>query len=1124
MFSRSQTGHKGNYYAASSPHHEIILCKRFETDENPGGLLNDRCGRFATTGFDYARHHANLFAPGGTISHLPPSLFVADVCSAKGPWGMRNRHSAACKKPMGAALIPGGHPEKRDWNVKKTTLTALKVGAAPLVLGMAFISSTAYAQDNAKVDCSATPNDPTCAETGQIVVTGSILRRTNTETASPVTVLSTEALEQRGINTVAEGLQRLSANGSGTLSEGWNNGNNFASGAQAVSLRGLTVQKTLTVFNGLRMAPYPLADDGHRNFVDLQTVIDPVIERVEVLKDGASSTYGADAVAGVVNVIQKREIKGIHLNVSGGATEHGDGGEQRIDLSAGYGDLQEQGFNVYIAGSYRKNDVIWARDRDFPFNTGNNSQICNSSGSCMAIPTRWYIFGMNHDGSLGGSTVPLAPIVAPATAGGTRTGQYQLLNSDCSAFNSFAQTPGTAASWAPYASVCQADTKKIYQTLRPSTEKYGFAARATVKIGDKAEAYVSGNYLHLNTYSQLTPAAFNNQTTPPGQVTFNPIVLPVYVCAAGVGTINPATGVNTSTGCTAANGTLNPNNPFAAAGSNAIIRGRYDLPQTVETNARSLRAEAGVRGTFGADDRGTYQVEFTASEVKLDRISDNYIIPQRLADVIATGAYNFAQPWLNTQAVRDYVAPRNTKTSTSNLWQAQMTLGYKLADLAGGPLQVAGGLSYRHEAINDQSANPANVAHPYDRYYTINAVGAVGSRNVKSAFYEVSVPLIEQLELSGSGRYDDYSSGQKNFSPKFGAKFKPIQQLLLRGTWSKGYRIPSFNEAFGLPTTGYTNLSVNCTTFAAFCASHGNNTYATGSYSLGRTSVGNPALNPEKSTGWTLGAVLEPIRGLSLTVDYYNIKVKDVIGNISAADQTAALTAYLNSGNTAAVPGVTVIPGVADPAFPTARALPGFIQFSFQNADKEETQGLDFGMDFNRRIGAVRWVSSLDANYTIKYQVVRKDGSVERYDGSLSPCDYTSCSGTPKWRGSWSNTFTMGKVSLNGTVYYTAGYDLASVDYGGVPGNCLASIGASVVTYQDGTPVSCHTKGTWNVDLGAIVKVTDNFTIYGNLLNAFNIKPPFDPSAAYSIFNYNPAWGQANVVGRAFRIGAKVDF
>jgi iron complex outermembrane receptor protein len=217
----------------------------------------------------------------------------------------------------------------------------------------------------------------------EVIVTGSILRRTDTETPSPVTVLSAESLEQRGINTVSEAVQRLSANNAGTIQQGWNTGFNFASGANAPALRGLTVQATLSVADGLRMAPYPLADDGQRNFVDLNTIPSAIVERIEVLRDGASSTYGADAIAGVINVITKQEIQGLHLGGSYALSEAGGGDENRVDLTWGHGSLESEGYNFYISGEYQKQDVLWARDRDYPFNTGDLTRICNDAGSCM---------------------------------------------------------------------------------------------------------------------------------------------------------------------------------------------------------------------------------------------------------------------------------------------------------------------------------------------------------------------------------------------------------------------------------------------------------------------------------------------------------------------------------------------------------------------------------------------------------------------------------------------------------------------------------------------------------------------------------------------------------------------
>jgi iron complex outermembrane receptor protein len=1010
--------------------------------------------------------------------------------------------------------------------------------ATSVIAGMA-ISAPVYAQtapqpapEADEVAAQTDPNAPAPGEAAAgtavdtsgnetIVVTGSILRRTTTETPSPVTVLSSESLEQRGINTVSEGLQRVSANNAGTINSGWNNGSNFATGANAVSLRGLTVQSTLTIFNGLRMAPYPLADDGHRNFVDSQTIPIGIVDRIEVLRDGASSTYGADAVAGVVNIITKKEIQGIHLDGSYGVSERGDADEWRIAGNVGYGDIDTQGYNVYIGGEYQKNDPLFARDRGYPFNTSDLSGICNPNDATDCL-NNGITFGISKNGKVttGSTIAPIfAPYDVPTSNGAGRSGVYSLApGQSCGTYglggvtlNDYQQhANGGALTYAP--EQCQQDFRNMYSTLLPEITRWGVSGRVTARIGDNAEVWAEGNYYQVNTHTALSPLAFAGQTTPPGAVVFSPVYLPVYVCADGVGDLLA------NNGCDDTNGVLNPNNPFAADGQFARLNARYDRPRDISSRSRALRGAMGVSGSFLDDFR--YTADFTVSNVQLDIIQKNFLIPQRLMDVIADGSYNFINPSQNSEEIRDYIAPTNRTRSNSDLWQAQGTIAKDLFQLPGGPLQVAIGVAYRHESIDNPSANPANDAHPFDRYYSVNAVGAAGSRNVKSAFFEIGAPIIDKLEVNLSGRYDKYSSGQKNFSPKIGAKFTPIKEVMLRGTWSKGFRIPSFNESFGLPTTGYITQSVDCSEQAAFCAAHGGNNYATQPYSIGLTSTGNPSLDPEKSTSYTLGAVFEPVRNLSFTVDYWNIKVKNLIGGV---DYSGIPDLYYANNGVVNIPGVTVRPQLPDPEHPGALPLLGFIEYSFQNADSQNVSGIDLGANFKRDLGPVTWISSAEASYLIKFEKKFDNGVVQRYDGTLSPCDVTSCSGAPKWRGSWQNTFDFGRASLTATAYYTSGYDLASIDYGGIKGDCEGSIGGSVVAFPSGTPVLCHAKDTWNVDLAGDFKVTDQITIYGNVLNVFDIKAPFEPSGGYSINKFNPSWAMANVLGRYFRIGARFD-
>ena len=965
----------------------------------------------------------------------------------------------------------------------------------------------------------------------EVIVTGSILRRTDAETPSPVTVISSEQLEQRGINTIAEAVQRLSSNNAGTIQAGWNTGFNFASGATAPALRGLTVQNTLSVADGLRIAPYPLADDGQRNFVDLNTVPSAIVERIEVLRDGASSTYGADAIAGVVNVITKKEIQGLHIGGSTALSEAGGGDENRLDVTWGIGSLESEGYNFYISGEYQKQDVLWARDREYPFNSTNLSRMCGASGSCMTNLNQNGVTPELGDtpGSFNGLiSVPgvslVRPIADPVATGGA--GRYQYLNAGagCRQWPTVTITANQSAT-SPL-SICEVDIQDAWIMLSPEIRRSGLSMRFTANVGENAQFYTMGNFYKTDTFAQFTPLGFNGALPPPNPANLAAanVDLPVYVCSQGVGTFN-----GVGTGCNATNGALNPYNPFAAAGQRAQLLLRMPFGRSVETSSRAIRAVAGVDGSFGTDQGWRYSANFTTSEIGLDRDQGNFPIPQKIWDVAAQGTFNFSDPYANSQEIWDYIAPKKSTHSVSQLWQLQGTIAKDLVDLPGGAMQAALGASYREESIDAPSGNPANLGAPYSRYYSLNAVGTAGSRDVKSAFFELNAPVFKQLELAASGRFDEYSTGQSNFSPKFGFKYTPIEQLALRGTFSKGFRIPSFNESFGLPTTGFVGRVTGCSavppTYPAFCAAHGNNAYAMNAYTLGLTQTGNPDLEPEESTSFTAGLVFEPMSNLNVTLDYWQIEVENLITGVT--DTSAVEAAYYANNGVVNIPGFIVTPGIPDPAFPNALPVLGFVESSFANQDKQEVSGIDFGANLTVPLGeSVTWRSSIDASYLAKYELTTDAGAVLRYDGTLSPCNITSCSGAPKWRGSWQNTFEFGNAAVSLTGYYTSGYDTASIDFGGVEGDCLgnAAAGASTLAYVDGTPVLCNAKATWNADLTARYKIGDKYTIYADVLNVFDISAPFEPSAAYSLFQYNPAWAGPNIMGRYFRVGAKIDF
>jgi iron complex outermembrane receptor protein len=653
--------------------------------------------------------------------------------------------------------------------------------------------------------------------------------------------------------------------------------------------------------------------------------------------------------------------------------------------------------------------------------------------------------------------------------------------------------------------------------LQPDIRREGLSGRFTADVNDQVRVFAMANYYRTETFASFTPIGFNGSLPPPnpaGLAAAN-VILPQYVCSTGVGTFN-----GENTGCTAANGVLNPYNLYAGLGQRAQVLLRSPNGRTVATDSRAWRAVLGVEGGFGND--WNYTANVTASEVGLTRDQSNYLIPQRIWDVAARGSFNFADPYATPAEIWDYIAPTSSEYSPSRLWSVDTTLGKELIDLRGGALEVAFGVGYRNESITATSSNPANPSAPYTRYYSINAVGTAGERDVTSAYFELSAPLFEQLELLASGRYDDYSTGQSNFSPKFGFKLTPIDMIAFRGTWSEGFRIPSFNEAFGLPTTGYVSRTVNCTTYAAFCASHGNNAYATAPYNLGLTQTGDPTLDPEESESFTFGIVFEPLRAVSFTIDYWNIEVSNLITGVTNTAPVEA--AYYANNGVVNIPGYNVIPGTPDPAFPNALPVLGFVETAYANQDRQEVSGVDFGVNFSVPMGdTVRLNSYLDISHLNSYELITDSGSVLQYAGTLSPCNVTSCSGAPEDRASWQNTLVFGNTSVSLTAYYTAGYDTASIDFGGIEGDCLGNAAnhISTVTYADGTAVNCTQDEAWNADLTIRHEFGGKYTLYGDFLNVFDIEPDFDPSAAYSLYGYNPAWQGPNMVGRYFRVGFK---
>lgn len=665
------------------------------------------------------------------------------------------------------------------------TLTKLNASVAGAALGLSLLATPALAQQ-AGAPAANAPVDTKDV----IVVTGTVSRNPAAATASPIVSLTVDDLSKRSISNVADALQTLTANNAGTDPNSWT-GFGFATGASTISLRGLNDAYTLTIFNGMRSAPYPLADDGYRNFVDINSMPISITDRIDILLDGASATYGSDAIAGVVNIIPKKQIVGFHGDLSGAISQHGDAGERRVSATYGFGDLKSQGFNVYINGEYSKNDRLMMNQRGAPFNTADQSSICGpGTNNCLA---NGVLNGIQADGSYPGFSTTTVPFVRPYTTGFAAQGPYQMLNPGmgCQDLTAYTLNASQALSNTPANNVvCQQDLVKQYRQYLPQIQRWGANLHATYDLSSNAQAYFMVNYYDVKTASQTTPLNLAGQTAAGGaQVTVNSIYLPVYVCSSGVGSVDAA-GHLVANGCNATNGSLNPNNPFAANGQLARLSLRAPIPRSTTTDAQTFRIAGGIDGTFGKD--WQYHLAGTMSSVALDVANDGYVYLAGLESAIATGSFNFVDPKSNSASAMQQIFPTERNHSISKLTEIQASLGKDLVKLPGGMANLVVTGQYRYEAIHAPSDNPPNNANPDQRYYSINAAGTDGSRTVWSAGYELTLPVTEMIKLKAEGNYDHYSAGQHAFSPKFEAEFKPISQIKLRSTFSRGFRAPSF--------------------------------------------------------------------------------------------------------------------------------------------------------------------------------------------------------------------------------------------------------------------------------------------------------------------------------------------
>ena len=915
---------------------------------------------------------------------------------------------------------------------------------------------------------------PAAPAAQQVIVTGSNVRRTDKETPSPVQVVTAEDIKNSGYTSIGDVLHNITANNMGSLSQSAPSA--FAAGGSGVALRGLTVGATLVLIDGHRMASYPMPDDGERDFVDISSIPIDTIERIEVLKDGASAVYGSDAIAGVVNVILKKSFTGLTMSAETGVSSHGDGATQHASLMTGWGNLASDGQNAYLAVEARHANAILLKNRGYLTRTDwtpyGGANLTQGTGS----------------GSVSGAS----------SGAGSGTGYLVDANGNATDYYAGCTSAQAAADSCGYTNP--------YTTLSPSTTNLDVMARYTKNLGDGWQTNFQGSMLRSEAHQV---GLYNN------------------AAATGVGSGGNGGGLNLfKFGPGAAPTPAFPDSfPFVltvpstypgnTTGDTAALvydfRDIGPLEQTVVST--SYRAVAELAGSIGDWDLNG-SVGYTRVGTKAS--FSHYIDFPALQDALNSGSY--LVDGTNSSAELNTVAPGASSTSTNELTFVSARGTRTLADLAGGPLSLGIGADFTHRQLKE--------LFPQSFVNGSQAIGiysfAEGKQTVSAAYAELVAPVTKQLEIDVAGRADHYDTTGTSFTPKAGLKFTPVREFTLRGTFSKGFRAPNPAE---IGDAGSTSGFVGNLRDPVYCPATAANPQGAPlanlpagmldpcNIALQELQLSAPHLKPEKSTSFTLGTIFEPNKTYSATLDYYHITIRNQIISVGQLGQTGL--------DDAAALGTTIY-----------RDSSGNILYDtypFINANTTTTSGVDLdvvGKYDLHEAGTLK--AEVQVSYMLQYDLTAQ-GVTYHLAGTHGPAFVSEDTGTPRTRGAFTLTWTHGPFEIAGTVNYISHYSVTDPSEG-IP-DCASAL-SSVFPNGNVPSKFCHVGSFTELNVVARYDWDKHLQIHAGVTNLLNKHAPYDLQTFGSPGNgaeqggapYNPSYHQDGAVGPMFTVGGTYTF
>lgn len=758
----------------------------------------------------------------------------------------------------------------------------------------------------------------------KFTVTGSYIPTNDTAyTAgpSPVVRLDQQVIQESGLTTVSELLQKITVSNGGSVPVS-NNATGFTPAATSVSLRGLGPEATLVLINGRRVANYPVGNGGTTAFVDLNSISLSEVDSIEVLKDGASAIYGADAVAGVVNIKMKKSIDGTEASLQYGNTTHKDSSEVIASLISG---AQTDKASAIVGFNYYKRNSIMNRDRSYsaipPFLSTNSSPL-----NLQITPAAATAAGVVLPASLLAKTTIFAASPASSSNTGTTPASgynYTSGRSSTFNFNQFSMSYPKRDSRGVFASV----ERKVFDT-------------------DNIKVYIDANYNNARTENQLAPSATGNFTTA-GQTelvipaaTTNPLPLPDGRARAAVpGAYNP----------------FNPFNIDITGGTRARLAEFGN--RIFRNNTDALMLTPGIKGE-NIMGKWNFDAYYSYSEVR--DTSRNTLVSSSRFNRLMNAADSFFQPgsanYLGTtipynpfgyyavsipnNAKIVHAALINTKDlNISDLNQVSAVVNTAdLLEVPAGNVGFAAGVDARHEELN-QFPDPYGLTG--DLIGSSASAITQGQRKVWGTFVEIEVPLLKNLPgahtltLNAAGRHEDFMTNKKSTTvPKVQLKWQPIDEsLTFRGSWSKGFREPSLFELYATPVAGLIPITDPRGIFPF-------------EPEQAVTVAGNRRLAPEHTDYTNVGVVWSPefsaLKGLTLSVDYWDITRTGTVAN-NYQDTVNRFFGRVPGGAAGSAPG-GLLPGESVVLFPDGSI--NVVNSVFFNIGKTKAAGFDYSAEY----------------------------------------------------------------------------------------------------------------------------------------------------------------------------------